>query len=501
VSSDVIRLPDGSLTSTALYELRYGRWDSEDHSSNPLDARTETERDRGRVLYSSFYQRLAGVTQIVSPTLRHGHVHNRLTHSEKVALLAREIATDLLRAAEKNTKSRKRKKLEFKDVSCADLVQMGGLDLAACEVAGIAHDIGHAPFGHNAEKYLDKWISENDKESDGFEGNAQSLRVVGELDHNAPFSPAGLNLTAVSLAALQKYPWLRDRNDGVKSSKFSVYKCNDNLLTFARQALPAQHADKEVPSLEAAIMDVADDITYAIHDLRDFYLVGVLDIGQVIDDLLMAHRTLTRADFDFSQVTNHSSAILQGAADLQKKKPSVFKHASYAQSLMKIADELATEFRGPFDGTTLLSAFVKQFFSSRIKDILRSLRVSTVPTIERPFVFIEDAQWHDVQVLKHISQERVIGSPVVGLQERSQLAALKSLLDGLEAWATSVKRLGCLPQPLAFYVANIEQRDAGAPALRRAICDYVCSFTDDECVQLASHMSGADIPLLSRRFL
>jgi dGTPase len=475
--------------------------DLEDRSSNPVDERTETERDRGRVLYSSYCQRLAGVTQIVSPTLRHGHVHNRLTHSEKVALLAREIGTDLLRAAEKNPSSSNRTELEFRDVSCADLLQMGGLDLAACEVAGIAHDIGHAPFGHNAEKHLDKWITEKDKKSDGFEGNAQSLRVVGELDHNAPFSPFGLNLTAVSLAALQKYPWLRDRDDDTKCDKFSVYQCNENLLTFARQALPAEHAEKYVPSLEAAIMDVADDITYAIHDLRDFYLVGVLDIGQVIDDLLMAHRTLTRPGFDFSQVTDHSSAILQGAADLNKKKPSVFKLASYAQSLMKIADELAAEFKGPFDGTTLLSASVKQFFSSRIKDILRSLRVSTQSTAERPFVFIEGTQWHDVEVLKHISQERVIGSPIVGLQERSQLAALAALLDGLEAWVTSVKRLGCLPQPLAGYVANLTQRDRGSPQLRRAICDYVCSFTDDECVQLANHMTGADIPLLSRRFL
>lgn len=496
------RLADGSISATSLFDDRYKRVEQELFNPNPMDRRTGSERDRGRVVYSGYFQRLAGVTQIVSPTLRHGRMHNRLTHSQKVGLVAREIASDLLRFAESCDTNCSDSTSPFAEVCLSDIAVTGGLDLASCELAGLAHDIGHAPFGHNAEKFLDSWICEHDASVDGFEGNAQSLRVVGLLEQHVPGSSSGLNMSAVALAALQKYPWLRDRADSQKADKFSVYTSDFHLLSLAREAMPHEFRETEVVSLEAAIMDVADDITYALHDLQDFYLVGLISVDQVVDHLRHIHSQFSRPEFVLPKLKDlpaGSDAFLRGAALLQEKNPSIFNLARYTKALSKVRIGLKGRLDGPFDGSPLMSASVRAAFSLMIKDIMKNLRFSRDPSY-RPFVFIDDDAWHEVQVLKHIAQGWVVDSPLVALHERSQLATLKVLLEELEDWASSANRLAKLPQPLYAYVVELESREKGSPSLRRAVCDYVCSLTDAECVQLAKHLSGAEAPWLARQF-
>ena len=185
-----------------------------------------------------------------------GHLfHNRLTHSLKVAQVGRRIAEKLL--AENGTDA---------------FDALGGLDASAVEAAGLAHDLGHPPFGHIAEDELHRLLKAAGCE-EGFEGNAQTFRIVTRL---AVISPAfeGMNLTRATLAAILKYPWTSDD----KRRKAGAYGSEATDFEFARDGLGLPHEDQ---TIEAAIMDWSDDIAYAVHDVEDFYRAGLIPLSRL----------------------------------------------------------------------------------------------------------------------------------------------------------------------------------------------------------------------------
>ncbi len=212
------------------------------HPEKRSDYRSPAQTDRDRVQYSSAFARLAEVTQVVSAD--RGYVfHNRLTHSLKVAQLARRIS-EKLRSTQEDE---------------ADELQAPDPDVA--EAAALAHDLGHPPFGHIAEKELDK-LAKSHGLKDGFEGNAQSFRIVSKLAVSdavtADEMPVirGLNLTRATLNAILKYPWGHGDNPA-KKNKWGVYETERSLFDWAREG---HFLDRFAKSPEAAIMDWADDI-------------------------------------------------------------------------------------------------------------------------------------------------------------------------------------------------------------------------------------------------
>jgi dGTPase len=224
------------------------------------DALSQAQRDRDRLMYASSFQRLSAVTQVVSAS--EGYVfHNRLTHTLEVAQIARRLAEKLAREAP----------------ALADA--LGGLDPDVVEAAALAHDLGHPPFGHIAEKKLDE-LARREGAADGFEGNAQSFRIVTRLAAHRSCYP-GLNLTRATLNATLKYPWLRDRDNadqtGRRYRKFGAYDSDADAFEFAR----AGTLERQVKSLEAAVMDHADEVAYTVHDLEDFYRAGLLPLDQL----------------------------------------------------------------------------------------------------------------------------------------------------------------------------------------------------------------------------
>ncbi|MGD0182727.1 MAG: dGTP triphosphohydrolase [Terriglobales bacterium] len=229
----------------------------------PPDYRKPAQRDHDRILYSSAFRRLGGVTQVVAA--HEGHVfHNRLTHSIRVAQIARRLAQKFLgEGAEK-----------------AEAV--GGIDPDVAEAAGLAHDLGHPPFGHIAEEELRSCVAEGRHIWDGFEGNAQSFRIVAKLALRSPEVP-GLNLTRATLNALLKYPWTR-QSGGSQSDKYGVYQSEIADFRFARELQPASDDERKCP--EAEIMDWADDVTYAVHDAEDFYRARLIPLDRLasLDD-------------------------------------------------------------------------------------------------------------------------------------------------------------------------------------------------------------------------
>jgi len=216
------------------------------YPEKPPENRSEAERDHDRILYTSAFQRLAGITQIAAPESG-SPMHNRLTHTLKVSQLARRLA----------------KRLGLDE---------DGQETAAA--AALAHDLGHPPFGHIAEKELnllaDAW--------GGFEGNAQSFRIVNTLAARDP-DYWGLNLTQRTLNGILKYPWLRDPSVPRKKKKWGAYEHEIRAFRFAREG-----STSDRPSVEASIMDWSDDVTYAVHDLDDFFRIGLIPLDRLVDD-------------------------------------------------------------------------------------------------------------------------------------------------------------------------------------------------------------------------
>lgn len=243
------------------------------------ERRSEFQRDLDRLLYTTYFRRLANVTQVSATVPQHGRhdpyglVHNRLTHSLKVGQVARRLTQYLLRDADESRNTRNRTGIDV----------AGGIHPDVAETAGRAHDIGHPPFGHLGEEVLAE-IAEQYGLADGFEGNAQTFRVLVTLVRRTPVlalhSPTldededelgnTLNLTHASLAACVKYPWGRGENPA-KPKKFGYVAPDKDA--FDKQVVPLLYLDG-TGTLEAQIMDWADDITYASHDIEDYAANG-----------------------------------------------------------------------------------------------------------------------------------------------------------------------------------------------------------------------------------
>lgn len=238
----------------SLPPIGYGLIDEErmlTESRSGTQRRNEFSRDRARVLHSSALRRLGAKTQVLSP-ISGDFARTRLTHSLEVAQIGREMALTL--------------RID------PDLVDM------AC----LAHDLGHPPFGHNGEKALNDWSTD----FGGFEGNAQTLRLLTRIEpkvFDAAGAPLGLNLTRAALDAACKYPWSReqgvfDDGGGARSSKFGVY--DDDLPVFNWLRLGAPERQK---SVEAQVMDFADDVAYSVHDYEDAIVEGFIKLSEISD--------------------------------------------------------------------------------------------------------------------------------------------------------------------------------------------------------------------------
>lgn len=422
------------------------------------DQRSEFQRDRDRILYSEAFRRLQGVTQVVSA--EEGFVvHNRLTHSLKVAQVSRRIAERFL---------------EDESIPLGLIEALGGLDAEVCEAAGLAHDLGHPPFGHVAEETLQHLTNSYDH----FEGNAQSFRILTKIEpHDDRYR--GLNLTRATLGAVTKYPYCRTGTKGVVNSKYGYYSQSESEeFNFSRSHM-ASEDDKK--TLEAEIMDFADDITFAIHDTEDFYRAGLVPLQSL---------------GSFSKgVTPETEKLV---IDIERRWRSRGK--SFAENeleaLKQVLDLLTVE--SPYNGHRQDKIDIRRSTSGLISDwVQRGIKLNdTYKPGDRRVTFDKDIKTQ-ITMLKELVWTYVIDRPSLALQQAGNKRIIKTLF---EFFVEQLENNETRALPLNFHWV-VEIRDPGMETNSRLAADIICSLTDSQALSLYRRITGHELGEITKSWI
>ncbi|WP_258348376.1 deoxyguanosinetriphosphate triphosphohydrolase family protein [Saccharopolyspora gregorii] len=516
--------PPVERTSRRSDAVRAGR-PASDLAASPFRA------DRDRVSSSAFFARLGGVTQVVTPSGSGMLLHNRLTHSLKVAQVARAIGERLCADPD----------------AAAVMDELGGCDLDVVEAAGLGHDLGHPPFGHLGETVLDRIARQDFGLVDGFEGNAQSFRIVSSIDVRGDPGGAGdgLDLTAAVRAALLKYPWTRrhrpsphprdlrvpprgasepDEAPGTGSAKFSCYVTELEDMRDCRSVFRGR-IESWQQTVEASVMDTADDIAYAIHDLEDFHRVGILQHTTVSNELTewLAHQVelVKLGDADLAGTEHLPGRSLERLRRrLHAKDSWIASDAAFTDAVKRVLDELVAKLlQVPFDRSKQAEQAVAVFSGEWTRRLVEGVRVERTPTVRSGHVSLAPEQWHEVQVLKFVHRRFVLQRPDLALHQRGQDRLLTKLVTALDSWLIDRSEAARLPHRLRdlFERARAEfaelrgsdpialstgGHELGAADLERwargrAVIDFVASLTDDQAASLLEALSGRTTRLFS----
>ncbi len=419
------------------------------------DSRSPAQRDRDRILHSSAFRRLAGITQVVAPS--EGYVfHTRLTHTLEVAQIARRIAERFCREV-------------------PDLVHdLGGIDPDTVEAAALAHDLGHPPFGHTGERVLDT-VSKAHSSSgvfEGFEGNAQSFRIITTLAAHRDVYP-GLNLTRATLNASLKYPWFKDSNyPAYYGNKYGVYRSEQADYDFVRATTKGLHK-----TLEAEIMDYADDVAYSVYDLDDFYRVGMIP--------------LDRLAYDGISLTSFLDAWKVEATSGGDISPEQIK--AHQDAFQDLLDSLVIDdvYRGTFEQRALLRTRA----SSLIRDWIMAVRLRVPQKGAQGSQSALDIPHHtrmDIAFLKRIVRQYLIGNPRLATQRHGHEQIITMLFEiYLKAVCESNDHLvpARFNQELEHLPTPQPNQKPGDAAIRLAV-DIVAHFTDAQALHMYRRLSG-----------
>jgi dGTPase len=364
-------------------------------------------RDRARVLHSAALRRLAAKTQVVA--VGSGDFpRTRLTHSLECAQIGRELGAAL------------------------------GCDPDLVDAACLAHDLGHPPFGHNGEAALAQLAAG----CGGFEGNAQSLRLITRLEAKVP--GAGLNLTRATLDATLKYPWVADSAAG----KYGAYAADAAIFEWVRAGAPAGRS-----SLEAQVMDWADDVAYSVHDLEDGLHAGLVTLDQLRDPAeqrAVAGLTLTAYCKPGSASVDELTEVFAGLLALDCWPPD-------------------------FDGTLASSAAVKYLTSELIGRFCGAAERATRPIGHAPLaryeadLVVPKRQRLECALLKGVTAYYVMSRPGVVAAQARERELISELAEAI---------LAGTPETLDA-VFRPEYKAAADDAARlRVVIDQIASLTD-----------------------
>lgn len=387
--------------------------------------RSPFSRDRARVLHSAALRRLAGKTQVVGPgegSEVSGVPRTRLTHSLEVAQIGREIAEEL------------------------------GCDPDVVDTAGLAHDIGHPPFGHNGERALDEVA----QACGGFEGNAQTLRILTRIEPK--IADHGLNLTRACLDAATKYPWPRTAG----TAKFGVYEDDRPVFDWLRDGAPAQRR-----CLEAQVMDWSDDVAYSVHDVEDGVRAGRISMAELTDPVERVVVAELAAKYFSSEPV---SGLEDAARDLLR--------------LPVVADLTAAAYDGSLGAQVALKRLTSELVGRFVSAAVTGTRVAHgdgVLTRYAADLVIPPRVAAEVALLKAVALRYVMSDPIRLAQQARQRELIAELV------VTLTDRAPDALEPA--FVPAWREADGDAERLR-VVIDQVASLTDAQAVSWHRALSG-----------
>ncbi len=400
------------------------------------DRRTPAQIDRDRILYSTAFARLAEVTQVVSAD--RGHVfHNRLTHSLKVAQLARRLA-------------------EFIFQNQPAIAKKLNVSPDVAEAAALAHDLGHPPFGHIAEEELNK-LAKKAGLTDGFEGNAQSLRIVtkltvGDTVHGNGVQIGGLNLTRATVNGILKYPWFfGEKKD--KKNKWGAYKTERDLFSWARRSYSGDARPKKFQrSAEAELMDWADDITYAVHDLVDFYCAGKIPLDRLADP-------------------NDGEREIFLSAVFKRKPKWAKRRAALQDAFVRLLELFPFDRR--YEGTLEQRCTLWQFSTVLISRYVKEISLTDDGS---SFVEINQRAEDEIEMLKQLTWHYVILNDDLATEQHGQRRIVRDVFDAMLKAIGKDGDLNLFP-----VIWRDDIKAAKTVALKkRLVVDYVAGLTERE---------------------
>jgi dGTPase len=433
--------------------------------------RSPYRRDYARLIHSPVFRRLQGKTQLY-PGHESDFFRNRLTHSLEVAQIAKGIA----------------QRLNFE----IPFLKNYPIDCDLVEFAALAHDLGHPPFGHNGEKALDDCM----KRWGGFEGNAQTLRILAVTEKKETWDSGfegitqdgkdnriGLNLTFRSLAAILKYdkeiPQSRDDDENLVKGYYSSER---ELVSKIRQNVISNYPCEILKTVECQIMDIADDIAYSTYDLED----GLK--GGFVDPLMLL--SLLRAD----------SGLLQRVTDKVKKECSdadpdkVLEAIANTFNLNKDGGQLEGEGQpttSPLDAYRLSrlvasngylrSAFTSSLIDKYINSVTLTIN-ENCPVLSK--ISMDPAIKLQVESLKHLNFEVTIMSPRLKLVEYRGYEIVQTIFKAL----TEDEGYLLLPQDMKESYQRLEH----SGHKKRLICDFVAGMTDRYAIEFFGRLKQGD---------
>lgn len=426
--------------------------------------RDEFRRDFARVIHCPSFRRLQGKTQLF-PGHESDFFRNRLTHSLEVGQVAESIAHSV------NGKP--------------GFFENNPINPRICLTASLLHDIGHPPFGHNGEEALDEAM----RPFGGFEGNAQTLRIVSQLEKKR-YNPAdscpvnrraGLNLTYRTLGAILKYdsPISQDRQQDDRVRKGYYFEDAPIVSDIKKAVCQNFEESYKFKTIECSIMDIADDIAYSTYDLEDSFKAGFLTPSKILSsdvDILekvakKVGKTIGQSDFSAKDVLAVFLDLFSGWVTMptdispkeQDSKEEVILSALAVGSEM---DAIAT------DGhvrTQFTSDLVGRFINGVSVELNEKYPQLSSIKVDREILIM-------IETLKNYSFESTIYSSKIKISEYRGKDVVTGLFDAL----TGEKGHLLLPDDTLKLVSassGNEQR------IKRIICDFIAGMTDRYAIE------------------
>lgn len=493
------------------------------HENEPW--RTPAQVDIDRILYSSEFRRLAGVTQVIPPQVEY-QFHDRLSHSIKVAQVASSLARQLVYEA----------KQAIPDISLQEWV-----DPDVCYAAALAHDIGHPPFGHVSEKALQRIFegpsgsqnnlgdsasgssnSNSDFIARSFEGNAQSMRIVATLCSRKFGNSPGLNLTYRTLAAIAKYPWRRGRHpydiDKLKD-KWSFYPEESHILQKIEElgfieveledSPEGEYGTSRVKAVhrwvEAEIMDWADDISYAVHDIEDFFRAGLTPLNRIavavrsLDNVDWNKTDFSSADYEFREFLEFARIRMRRgiATAYPDENIAAVINSSFEQLSRLLSKDEAP--RLSFIGTRDSQARLQHFGAVVISYLSSASRLKWDTSTERVQLYIEPEAVAVAEFFKALNKYYIISGSSLAVMQSGQINDVnflfQKLLEQANVWITesTEEKTRSIPMRLLSYIEALwtPHPSGRSRDLRVAVLDYLAGLDDIQASRLTEQLRSS----------